>query len=195
MSASRSIPFEVFPSFEIDSITVSTAFRGATPASVQDGLTTRIEEAIYDIEGVKEISSRSAEGVSTVIAELESGVDKRKLLNDIKLRVDSLNSLPQAAERPVVSLSSFNPDVIQVAVTGEVDIKTLRVAADQIREDLLRESGITLVELLGVSNYEVSVEITPSVLDSYKLSLIDVAHAIQRGSVDVSAGNIKNPRW
>ena len=145
LSASRSIPLEVFPSFDIQAVTVTTAYRGATPDSVEDGITTRIEEAIYNLEGVDQLNSRSAEGFSTVIAEIGDDYDKRELLNDIKLRVDALNTLPQSAERPVVSLTRSDLSVILVAVKGDVDPKTLRLAADKVRDDLLASSDITLV--------------------------------------------------
>ena len=113
-SASRSIPLEIFPSFEIESVTVQTAYRGATPQSIEDGVTKRIEESIYTIEGIKEINSRSSESLSVVIAQVDEGYDKREILNDVKLRVDALSTLPGDAEKPVVSLSSFNPGVMQV---------------------------------------------------------------------------------
>lgn len=191
LSANRSIPFEVFPSFEIQSVTVTTAFRGATPKTVEESITNRVEEAIFSIEGIKEIKSRSTEGLSVVVAQLEEEYDKRELLNDIKLRVDSLNTLPRNAERTVVSLSSFDTEVIFVAISGEVDAKTLRLAADQVREELLADSSITLVELLGVTPYEISIEVKPETLDNFNLSLEDVSNAIRQGSVDVSAGNVK----
>ncbi|MFT5573141.1 MAG: multidrug efflux pump subunit AcrB [Cryomorphaceae bacterium] len=191
LSASRSIPLEVFPSFDIQAVTVTTPFRGATPDAVEDGITTRIEEAIYNLEGVDQINSRSAEGLSTVIAEIGEDYDKRELLNDIKLRVDALNTLPQSAERPVVSLTRSDRSVILVAVKGDVDPKTLRLAADKVRDDLLVSPDITLVNLLGVTNYEVSIEISPAKLDSYNLNLAQVALAIQQGAVDVSAGNVR----
>ena len=191
LSAVRSIPLEIFPSFEIQAVTVTTAYRGATPASVEDAVTTRIEEAIYDLEGVDEITSRSAEGVSIVTAEIGTEYEKRDLLNDIKLRIDSLNTLPEAAERPVVSLYTEKTEVILIAVAGDVNEKTLRSSADRVREDLLANPNITLVELLGVTDYEISIEIRPEILDSYNLTLEEVARAIQSGAVDVSAGNIK----
>jgi len=190
-SASRSIPLEVFPSFEIEAVTVSTALRGATPKSVEDGITSRIEEAIYEVEGISEISSRSSEGFSFVQAEVAKGYQKREILNDIKLRVDALNSLPSEAEKSVVSLSTFNPGVIQLAVLGKVDEKTLRAEADRVRQDLLSTPEITLVDLVSVPNYEISVEISPETLDSFNLSLAMVSDAIRKGSIDVSAGNVK----
>ena len=150
VSASRSIPLETFPSFEPDRVTVRTAFRGATPRSVEDGITNRIEEAIYDLEGIDKLESRSAEGSSVVIADVASGYDKREVLNDIKLRVDSISTLPQAAEKPVVSLSQLNFGVIFLAVLGDenenISAKSLRKAADKVRQDLLLSPEISLVE-------------------------------------------------
>lgn len=190
-SATRSIPLEVFPSFEIQAVNITTVYRGATPASVEDAVTTRIEEAIYNLEGIEEVTSRSSEGVSSVTAEIGEQYVTRELLNDIKLRVDSLNTLPMAAERPVVSLLTDNPEVILIAVAGDVGEKALRYSADRVRDELLASPFISLVELLGVTDYQISIEVSPDVLDNYNITLEQIAQAVQRGAVDVSAGNIK----
>ncbi len=192
LSATRSIPLEVFPSFEVNTVTVTTAYRGATPKSIQDGVTNRIEEAIYNIEGIETISSQSSEGRSRVVAEVGKGYDKRKILNDVKLRVDSLNSLPLDAEKPIVSLSTRNRPVISIAVSGDVDEKALRNAADSVRNDLLAYKDITIVDLLGVSDHEISIEVTPQTLDNFNITLSDIARAIQQNAIDISAGNIKS---
>ncbi|MBX2848570.1 MAG: efflux RND transporter permease subunit [Acidiferrobacterales bacterium] len=191
LSSLRSIPLEVFPSFEVESVGITTVFRGATPQSVEDGVSNRIEETIYDIEGIKQISSRSAESFSTVIAEVEEGYDRRQILNDVKLKVDALNTLPLNAEKPIVSLIESNEPVITVAVLGDVDTKTLRLAAEQVKTDLLQTPEITLVELVGVTDYEISIELTPQTLDNYNLTLEMVARAVQLGSADISAGNVQ----
>lgn len=196
LSASRSIPLEVFPTFIFDQITVNTQFRGATPASVEDGVTKRIEEAIYDLEGVEEINSRSSEGRSTVIADVRSGYDRREVLNDVKLRVDALSTLPVASEKPIVAINQRNSPVIFLAVLGDdsnpIGDTALRKTADSIREGLLKLPAITSVEFDSAANYEISIEITPQTLESYNLTLADVGQAIRQGSVDVSAGNIQS---
>lgn len=196
VSASNSIPLEVFPSFETDRITVSTEFRGATPKSVEDGITTRVEQAIYDLEGVAEVSARSTEGLSVVVAEVAAGYDRREILNDIKLRVDALSTLPGAAEKPVVATVARNFGVIFLAITGDPDkitsAKSLRQIADQVRADLLADPAITLVEFDGTANYEIAIEIAPEVLRSYNITLADVGERIRAGSADISAGNIKS---
>ena len=195
-AAVRSIPMEVFPSFVLDVVSIQTEFRGATPHAVQDGLTTRIEEAIFDIEGIDEINSRSAEGSSAVYADIEAGYDRRDILEKIKLRVDALNTLPVAAEKPVVSLAARNWGVLYIGVIGDpkqgFDDKALRAYADQVREELLALPEISLVEYDGVKNYEIGIEIDPSTLQSYGLSLADVGRAIRSNSADISAGNIQS---
>lgn len=191
-SAVRSIPIEFFPSFEAQRVNVTTTLRGATPRSVEDAVTTRIEQAIFDLEGVIELSSSSSEGSSRVSAKIDEGYDTRELLNEIKLRVDALNSLPSEAEKPVVSLFEVNPAVLQLVVIGDTDPKLLRKVAESVREDLLRIPTITLVEIRGVTNYEMSIEVQPTSLERYGISLNDVANAIQLGSRDLSAGNIKS---
>ncbi|MEO0367347.1 MAG: efflux RND transporter permease subunit [Pseudomonadota bacterium] len=195
-SAMRSIPMEVFPSFTLDRVSIQTQFRGATPRSVQDGLTTRIEEAIYDIEGIDEVNARSSEGLSQVFADIASGYDRREVLDKIKLRVDSLNTIPLAAEKPVVSLSARNWGVVFIAVSGDpekgFDERSLRAYADKVREDLLATKEISLVEFDGVRNYEIGIEISPATLQSYNLTLEDIGRAIRESSADISAGNIQS---
>jgi len=191
LSASRAIPLEVFPSFQFAQVRVTTAFRGATPKAVEDGITSRVEEAIYTVEGVGKLTSTSSEGISNIIAEVDDGYDERVILNNIKLKVDALNTLPSQAENSIVSLIDRNPGVIQVVVAGDVDQKTLRLAADEVRTELLAKPQITLVDLLAVSDYEISVEVSPETLESYQLSLNDIVIAINAGSADISAGNLR----
>lgn len=190
-SINTRLPLEVFPSFELDRITVTTVFRGATPQSVEDGVTLRVEEAIYDLEGIKKLNSRSAEGVSIVTAEVENNYDARELLSDIKLRVDAISTLPVDAERPTIDLASRVQEVISVVVSGDTDQKELRKLGDITRDNLLKKDGITRIDFDANTDYEIAIEISPSTLKSYNLTLERVARAIQQGSVDLSAGNIK----
>jgi multidrug efflux pump subunit AcrB len=190
-SAFRSVPVETFPTFETDTVTVSTQFRGATPKTVEDGITLRIEEAIADVEGIEELSSSSSEGSSSVIAEINDAYDKRNVLDDIKVRVDALNTLPSEAEKPVVSLNTRNRTVIWVAVQGEVDSKVLRAVAGQFREGLLTKNGISNVDLQGVAEYQMNIEVSPQTLDAYNITLAQIGQAIRSGARDVSAGNVQ----
>lgn len=188
---SYAIPLEVFPTVEPDRINVQVSLRGATPEDAELSLATRIEEAINDLEGIEEYISYSYEGGVSVDLDVESGYDPRDLLDDIKNRVDAINTFPSDAERPIISLAVWKRDVITVTVSGEVSEREIRQLAETVREDLLALPGITQAELDGVRDYEVAVEISQDRLREYNLSIEQVANAIANSSLDLSAGSVK----
>ena len=190
-SLTTQIPLEVFPSFETDRISVSVSLRGSTPEDVEQGVTIRIEEAVQDLEGVEEISSRSSEGSASVSIEVESGYDPRELLADIKSRVDAINTFPVDAEKPVVALAERTREVIAVTVASVYGEKETLEYAEQVRDELLRLPSVTQVELSGVRDYELAIEVSQDVLRQYNLSLSDISSAITKSSSDISAGNLK----
>ncbi|MYM65088.1 efflux RND transporter permease subunit [Pseudomaricurvus sp. HS19] len=190
-SLKLNIPLEVFPTFGEDTISVSVSLRGSTPEEAEQSVTIRIEEAIQDLEGIKKISSRSAEGSSSVTVEVETGYDARELLNDIKSRVDAINTFPAEAEKPITSLAVRTREVISVSIAGNVTEKEIRQQAERLRDGLLSVPGITQLELDDVRDYEISVEVSHDQLRQYGLRLSDVADAINASSLDLSAGNVK----
>jgi multidrug efflux pump subunit AcrB len=190
-SLSTKIPLEVFPSFETDRISVSVSLRGSTPEDVEQGVTIRIEEAVQDLEGIKQISSRSSEGSASVTIEVETGYDPRDLLADIKSRVDAINTFPADAEKPVIALAERIREVIAVTVSSEYGEKETLEFAEQVRDDLLRLPNVTQVELSGVRDYEIAIEVGQDTLRQYDLSLADIATAVAKSSSDISAGNLK----
>lgn len=187
----RSIPLEVFPSFELDIININTSFPGANPSSVESAVTVRIEEAIYDLQGIKRLSSRSSENFSFVTVEVASGTNARELLNDIKSRVDAIITLPTDAERPTVSIAERKREVISVVVAGNIDEKSLREVAERMRDQMLRIDGISTIDYDDIRDYEINIEIDPTTLEALNINLNDVATAINANSIDISAGNIK----
>ncbi len=185
------IPLEVFPKFDINMVNVAVPYRGATPEEVEEGVTVRIEEAIQDIEGIKKISSRSLEGSSQTQIEIDNLYDIREVMNDIKTRIDAINTFPVETERPVISEALEQDEVISVVVAGDVSERELRLLGETVRDDLLRVPGITQVLLDGVRPYEVSIEVPENILREYNLTLAQVAERIADSSLDLSAGNIK----
>ena len=193
-SAWQNVPVELFPNDDPDSVSISTEFRGAAPQNVEDGITLRIEEAIADIEGIEEITSRSTEGSSSVVVEINNTYEPRDILDDIKVRVDALNTLPIDAENPVIALNTRERSVIEIAVSGDdnTSIKTLREVAEQFREALLTKSQITTVRLDGVANYQINIEVSPQTLQQYGLNMAQIGNAISNGAVDSSAGTVQS---
>ena len=192
-SVTNRIPLEVFPSFELDIVNIRTALPAASPEDVEQSISIRIEEAIDDLNGLKRITSRSAEGTSTVRVEIEDGYDSRNLLNDIKSRVDAVNTFPDDAERPVISLIETNREVISVVVYGDLHESELKRLAENIRDNLLRINNISRVVIEASRDYEIAIEVSEYTLKEYNLTLEDIGQKVAQGSVDLSAGNIRTP--
>ncbi|MCW8881075.1 MAG: efflux RND transporter permease subunit, partial [Sedimenticola sp.] len=191
MSLYHRIPLEVFPTLEAQQVNVVINLRGATPEDAEQGIAILVEEAVQDLEGIKEINSRSAEGTASIGLEIDAGYDPREMLADIKSRIDAINNLPVEAEKPVVSLATRRREVITVAVAGPYSEQEIRLQAEQVRDDLLRIPDITQVELDSVRAYEIAIEVSENRLRQYGISLRDVAQAITSSALDLSAGNIK----
>jgi len=182
---------EVFPELSTDMITVSVVYLGAAPEEVEEGVCVRIEEQIQGIEGVKKITSKSAEGIGTVTVELLEGADSRTVLDEVKAKVDAIQTFPEEIESPVIQEVLIRNQVINVAVSGPTDEKTLKVIGDQLRDEISSLPGITQVELANARPYEVSIEISEEMLRRYGLTFDDVASAVRRSSLDLPGGSIR----
>ncbi|MFQ5484096.1 MAG: efflux RND transporter permease subunit, partial [Desulfobacterales bacterium] len=182
---------EVNPQFSLDMINVNLPFPGASPEEVEEGICIKIEEKIKSVEGILRTLSSAREGSGSVTVELDSKADVRKVLDDIRTEIDRIDTFPKEAEEPIITeIVNRNP-AISVAIYGDVSEKDLRRVAEKIRDDLIDESAISLVNLMGVRNYEISVEISEENMRRYGLSFEQVARAIRTGSVDLPGGAIK----
>lgn len=182
---------EVFPEFELDLVRIEVPYPGASPAEVESGIVLAIEEEIRGLDGIKKIDSVAAEGMGVVVAELLLGADNARAASDIKNAVDRIRSFPQDAERPVVSLVANRRQVISLVLYGDTDEETLKGLAEKARLELLQEPGVTLIELSGVREREISVEVSQANLRAYGLTLQQVAEVISRASVELPGGAVK----
>ncbi len=190
-SLSNRIPLEVFPEIDLDIVTVRVAYPGASPGEVEEGLAIRIEEELQSLEGIDRLFSRSSEGLALVNIEVAKGFDAREMLDDVKGRVDSINSFPVDAERPVVTLAQRQREVISAVVYGERSPQELRALAERYRDGILALPNITLAAIDAAPRYEIAIEVADSTLKEYGLTLAQVADAVGRHSLDLSAGNIR----
>ena len=191
-SALERIPLEVFPEFERDVINIAVSYRGATPAEVEEAAVVRIEEAIADITGIEEINSSALESAGVVQIEVEKGRDPRAVMDDIKNKVDAINTFPDEVERPIYSLQEFRREVISVMVSADLPDRELRRLGEQVRDDLVALPEVSIVDLMGVRGHEIAIEIEERTLDRFGLTFDKVVEAIRRSSVDLPAGTIKS---
>ncbi len=182
---------EIFPEFSADIISVSVPYLGAAPEEVEEGICIRIEEAIASLTGIKRITSTASEGLGVVNVQLLKGTSARELLDDVKTRVDTIDTFPEEAEKPIIQEIIIRNQVLSVAVSGPVDEWTLKRLAEQVRDELASLPGITQVELAKARPYEVSIEISEEALRRYGFSFDQVAQAVRRSSLDLPGGSVK----
>ena len=185
------VVIEVFPELETDMVTIRVPYRGASPAEAEEGVCVRVEEAIASIEGIKRIRSTASENMGSVTVELLENADNRKVLDDIKAAVDRIETFPVETEKPVVSEVDTRRRVITVVLSGEASEKTLKALAERVRDELTALEGISQVEIAGVRNYEISIEVSESALRRYGLSFDQVAAAVGASSLDLPGGAVK----
>jgi hydrophobic/amphiphilic exporter-1 (mainly G- bacteria), HAE1 family len=190
LMASFLIPRELLPEFSVDVVTVSVPYPGAPPEDIEKGICLKVEDYLANVEGIKEISSTSREGVGVVALELETSADVRKVLDDVKSEVDKI-AFPDNAEDPIVREATIKGHVIQVAVFGDAPERTLKEIAEDVRDELIDLPAISQVAVSGVRAYEIAVEIDEEALRRHGIGLDRVARAIRDSSFDLPAGEVK----
>lgn len=189
--AAFTIRIQVNPDIEMNSININVPYPGAAPGEVETGVVQRVEEAVRDIDGIEEMRSISRQSLGVVTLEIENRYDMQAVMDDVKLAVDRIVSMPGDAERPIISRSQIEKGAINVQVYGALDERGLKALAQEIREEILNLPSVTKAELAGSRAYEISIEIDEDSLRQYGLTLAQVARAVQSSSVDVGAGSIR----
>ena len=185
---------EGFPAFDAESVTVNVTIRGGTPEDVERGVTIKIEESLEDVDGIDHIKSVSKDNRASVTIEAKENYPIGKLLDDVKIKVDSIPSFPEQAEKPVVKENKRSSKVLWIELYGDVPEAVRKEAARKVRDDLLRESAISKVETVGGRDYEVSIEPSEEKLRLYQLTFDEVAKAVSDNSLDLGGGVVRSKR-
>jgi len=187
-----SLAKQFFPTPEINQVRVSLPFPGAGPAEVEEQICVRIEEAIHDLNGIKEIRSTAVEGMGTVLVEAATNYPMQRLTSDIKTRVDAIDTFPSDAEQPIVTELTYRHLMGVVNLSGDLDERELKILAEDLRDDLARQPWISVVDLVTPRPYEVSINVSELDLRRYNLTIDDVVAAIRGASLNLPAGAIKS---
>ena len=182
---------EVFPDFDLDTVTISVSYPGASPEEVEQGIVLAVEESVSGLDGVNEVTSSAKEGSATVTVEMIDGYDLQKLAQDINSEVDRITSLPEDAEKPQVEIATHRRQVISLVLYGDQNDSILRETAEQVRDHLVQEPGITQVDLTGTRDLEISIEVPQENLRAYNLTLDDVAERVRQATIETPGGGIK----
>ena len=188
------LPVEQFPDVNFPVVVVQTEYPGAAPETVENDLTRKIEEAVNTVSGVKQLSSRSYEGMSVVIAEFLLTVDPAAAAQDVREKV----AVVKPAFRKEVKeprISRFNPDdlpVISLALRSPTRTpRELTTLADQVvRKRIENVRGVGQVTLVGGVKREVQVLLRPAELESVGVGVDQVINAIRAENQELPAGSL-----
>jgi multidrug efflux pump subunit AcrB len=183
---------EVFPEFALDMVTITVPYRGASPEEVESGIILAVEEAVRGVEGVKQITSVAREGFGRVSAELLSDADQQMTYQNILQEVSRITTFPIDAEDPQVVLVARKRQVLDMQIYGDTSEWALRNIAEDIRDRLLQDPGITQIELEGARPFEVRIEVDPDRLRAHGLTLDEIARIIRRTAVELPGGSLQS---
>ncbi len=186
-----SLKQEVFPDFDLDLISVTIPYPGASPLDVEQGIVLAVEEQIRNVDGIKNVYATAAEGIAAIQVELLLGVNSERALADIKNNIDRITTFPDNVEEAQVSLIKPKSRVISLVIYGDRSRKELHAIGEDLRLRLLDHRDITQVELTGVSPQEISIDVDQAKLQDLNLSLNDIAQRIRGNSIEIPSGNIE----
>lgn len=186
-----------FPELDPNTISVSVLYPGASPSEMEEGVTIKIEQAVKGLEGIEKVNSTSIENMSQITIQAYPDIDMEELLNEIENAVNSINSFPQGAERPIVNLNKSRGMASVVAFVGvsakadSTNITQLTDMATKIERDLLNTKVITQITMTGFPEKEISINTSEQDLLRYNLSFQEVALAVGTRNIDITTGIIR----
>lgn len=195
MRAHQDLPIELNPRIDFPVATIVTVYPGADPSGVETEVTKPIEDAVGTIPNIRYITSRSLQGVSTVVVEFELGTDMDSATADIRSRIQSLRpDLPQDILEPVVTKFEISAlPVISLGMTGNRPLWQIRKLADDVvAQRLARIDGVAQVVVAGGEKREIQVNVHSDRLAAHDLSLNDVVGSLAMANLNVPAGSIRS---
>ncbi|HUF25673.1 MAG TPA: efflux RND transporter permease subunit, partial [Gemmatimonadaceae bacterium] len=190
--AYQSIPRESAPEIEIPMIVVNTMYPGVSPSDIETLITRQLEDELHTISEIKELTSTSVEGYSSITAEFQTSVNLSEALRKVREKVDLARpKLPSDAEEPAILEINFSEfPIMQVNLSGEYGLVRLKEIGEEMQTRLEQLPQVLRAELRGGLEREVKVDVDLPRLQYYGLALQDVVDAISGENVTVPGGSI-----
>ena len=190
----RMLNYELIPKIYVPVVMVTTSYPGASADEVESSVTKKLEDALSALENVKNMSSSSQEGYSSITMELIANTNTDIALQDAQRKVNAvLYLLPTGAKTP--SLLKFSTDEIPVLKLGVhakmASTKLYQITKDQIKPRLSKINGVAQVTLLGGDKREIKVNIDRNKLTAYNISISNVYSAVSNSNLQFATGKIE----
>ncbi|MBE9466915.1 MAG: efflux RND transporter permease subunit [Bacteroidetes bacterium] len=188
------LPKELFPEVNFPTVFVQTIYPGNSPSDIEDLITRPIEKQIKSVKGVKHIKSTSVQDFSIIVVEFNYGNDIKDVLNDVKDAVDkSKQDLPDdLILEPTVSDIDFSEfPVININLSGDYNADELKEYAENLQDKIETIDEISKVNITGLDDREIQININPNKLDALEISFRDIENAIVYENMTISGGDLK----
>ncbi|MFK5984827.1 MAG: efflux RND transporter permease subunit, partial [Pseudomonadota bacterium] len=187
MFALNKLNIQFFPNFELDRVSVRVIWSGASAQDIEKGITIPLEQRLKIVDNLHKMTSTSAQNVSSIVLEFTQGADMVIALNKVKQKVDEFRNLPQEAEKPIVETLLRYEGVAKLQISGDIDKEEMRRLADRFEKELI-EKGLDKIDINGLPDEEIAIEINIEKLQQLQMTLDDVARQINKFSLDVPIG-------
>lgn len=191
------MPKSFFPEMNPNRVYINVSYPGASPKEIEEGITTKIEESLNGIQGVKEITSRSSENISSITVTGVEGIDVDKMLQDVKNAVDGISQFPSGAEKPLVfaqtsrGMGGLSNVVGFYSLYGPDNLWELKKVAEKVEQDLLASKEISQIDVVGYPPVIIAVDIRENDLLKFGLSFNYISNVIKASNIDLSGGSVK----
>lgn len=178
---------QLFPSQSPDRISVSATLPGASAKEVEELFIIKVEEALKSIPEIEKVISNASRGKGRLTLRLGSKSNQSRALEQVKTQVASIETFPTSMSPPLISLVNAEKNVMEIALVGDISPSQLKMAGQKIKDELLLLEQVSLVELLAPKD-EIAIEVFPSRLEAYNLTIGDISASIANHSLTQSAG-------
>ena len=186
--------YELIPKFEVNVVTISTVYAGASPSEIESTVTKKIEDAVSALENIKKIQSYSYESLSVVVVRLTNDANVDNTLNEAQRKINAIKAdLPDDAKEPSLSKFSLSDlPIISIGVTSNLSSSELYDLVDKkIQPELSRVPGVAQVNIIGGRQREIRVNVDAKKLEGYGLSIGQVQQLIATSNLEIPAGKLK----
>ena len=190
--ASFELPVRPLPAIDLRKIVVTVVSPNASPREMEADVNRRVEESIVGLEGVARVVSEAKEGIGRVEVELDTFADVDTVFDDVNNAVDSIENFPPAnAELPQIDIERLHYEVMTIAVSSEsLSEDALRVAAEDIFNELLALPSVSQIRLRGTRDREIAIEVEEEQLRRHNLTIAELTRVVRRESLNLSFGEL-----
>jgi len=180
---------QFMPNFSLKLITINVVWPGASAQDIENSITTPIEKELRDIDHLKKMNSTSRLGAASIVLEFHKNANMSEALEEVREQIAQIRNLPPNSEPPTVTRNQVYEPIAKLVITGAKNLVELRPLIHRMERELL-DHGISKVDITGLPEQEIAIQIPIVRLTELRLSLPQIARRIAARSRDLPAGTV-----